>query len=324
MSALIEPLENKIKQLEEYTSKHDESEKTALGNGELPVVISGVRQLAPDIRAYELRGVADQALPKVTAGSHIQVPVELSNGEFAWRSYSISSNPNRTDCYEIAVKREKNGSGGSVAVHQQYQLGLTLHCKTPQNFFSLVNDDQHSVLIAGGIGITPIKSMVLALLKKNKSFELHYAGRSEKTMAYTDRLKRQLEDKLHLYPSQKGVKLSIKKLIGNLSEKKRQSAHFYFCGPASMLTDLKKITLECGIAEERVHWEQFTVNVEQSAKKCELTLTQSGVNIDVKSSQTLLDAVLAADVTREDVGPPTSGVGLDGPLGQSSNCDDSN
>lgn len=296
VSALIEPLENKISQLNKHSSKYHPPTKTSIGNGEVPLVISGVRQLAPDIRAYELRGLAGQALPKIKAGSHIQVPVELNNGEFSWRSYSISSNPNRTDSYEIAVKREENGNGGSIAVHHQYQLGITLYCKTPQNYFSLEDNNQHTILIAGGIGITPIKSMALELLKQSASFELHYAGRSEKTMAYADRLKRQLENKLNLYPSQAGEKLSIKALIDNLSEQTKQSAHIYFCGPESMLTDLMKATDEHGIARERVHYEQFAVKVAESAKRCELTLTQSEIKVEVESSQTLLDAVIAADI----------------------------
>jgi len=296
VSALIEPLESQIKQLKEHNPEIKQSRQTVLGNGELSVVISGVRQLAPDILAYELRGIADEVLPKITAGSHIQVPVELSNGELAWRSYSISSNPSRTDCYEVAVKREEHGHGGSVAIHQQYHLGLTLHCKMPQSFFSLENNEQHTILIAGGIGITPIKSMALKLMKENKSFELHYAGRSEKSMAYTDRLKRQLEDKLQLYPSQAGIKLSIKKLINHLSEQKKKSAHFYFCGPASMLNDLKATARELGIAKDRIHYEQFTAELDKSAKKCELTLTKSALTVEVERNQTLLDAVLAADV----------------------------
>lgn len=292
ISALIEPLEDKIKQLKEKTVE----KKQSFGDGELPVVITGVRQLTADIRAYELRSVNNEVLPKISAGSHIEVPIELGNGELAWRNYSISSNPNRTDCYEIAVKREENGQGGSLAVHQQYQLGTILHCKAPKNFFPLENSEQHAVLIAGGIGITPIKSMALALLKQHKPFELHYAGRAKQSMAYSDRLVRQLEGKLHLYPSESGAKLSIKKLFDNLSEQQKQSAHFYFCGPESMLSDLKASARELGIKTARIHYEQFKTELEQSAKKCDLTLTKSKLNINVKSNQTLLDAVLAADV----------------------------
>jgi len=296
VSTLIEPLEKKIRQLKELTGEKKQSGQSAIGDGELPVVISGVRQLTPEIRAYELRDIAGKALPEVTPGSHIQVPVELDNGELTWRSYSISSNPNRTDCYEIAVKREGNGKGASIAVHQKYQLGSILHCKKPQCYFSLEKNNQHVVLIAGGIGITPIKSMALALLKQQKSFELHYAGRSEESMAYTDRLVRQMGDKLHLYPSQAGVKLSIKSLIDNLPEQKKEFAHFYFCGPSSMLSDLKETAHELGVTQDRLHFELFTAELDKLAKKCELTLSKSELNIEVESNQTLLDAVLTADV----------------------------
>jgi len=296
VSALILPLEDQIKTLKEHIPQKNESNAAALGDGELPIVISGIRQLAPGIRAYELRGVNNKALPKISAGSHIQVPIELDNGELAWRSYSICSNPNRTDCYEIAVKREEYGKGGSVALQQQYQLGTNLLCKTPQSHFSLESNNHYSVLIAGGIGITPIKSMALELLHNNASFEMHYAGQSEETMAYCDRLMRQMGDNLNIYTSVLGVRLSLKKVIENLSIEKQKSAHFYFCGPSSMLADLKKVMHELGIEKGRVHFEQFTANKNKVAKKCELSLTKSKLNISVEADQSLLDAVLAANI----------------------------
>ena len=324
LSALIEPLEEKIKQLtdqatdqreqDKHQYQHQEQNKQlneeSLGNGELSLVISGIRQLTPDILAYELRSPAGESLsvplPEITAGSHIKVPIHIENGELAWRSYSISSNPNRTDCYEIAVKREENGKGGSIAVHQQYQLGLMLNCKTPKNFFALDNthpaNNQHVVLIAGGIGITPIKSMALALLNQQQypqqTFELHYAGRSKKEMAYADRLTRQLGDKLHLYPSQAGVKLSIHKLLSKkmFKQDEQEQTQFYFCGPTAMLNELKRCAAEFGIKDENIHYEQFSFELSQAAKSCLLTLSKSAINIEVPSDQTLLDAVLAAGV----------------------------
>lgn len=309
LSALIEPLEEKIKQLTEQ-SNHQKNKspkqvnEIALGNGELPLVIAGIRQLTPDIRAYELRSPKGEPLPEITAGSHIQMPISLVNGEQAWRRYSISSNPNRTDCYEISVKREQNGNGGSLAVHQQYQLGLILNCKTPQNFFTLNSlqknqpqNSQHVVLIAGGIGITPIKSIALALLNQQKkhsniTFELHYAGRSEKDMAYTDRLTHQLGDKLYLYSSEAGRRIPLKKLM----KKSNVESHYYFCGPTSMLSELKKCAYELGIENNNIHYEQFSAEQNNAAQVCELTLTKSNVKIDVASDQTLLDAILDAGI----------------------------
>jgi ferredoxin-NADP reductase/predicted pyridoxine 5'-phosphate oxidase superfamily flavin-nucleotide-binding protein len=310
ISTLIEPLEEKIKQLEAQKVVTPHTEKNIqpdiLGDGELPLVITGIRQLTSTIRAYELRSISGEALPKVAAGSHIQVPVILADDRLAWRSYSISSNPNRTDCYEIAVKREDNGNGGSKTLHQHYQLGLKLHCKIPENFFELVDEtnSHHAMLIAAGIGITPIKSMALALLKQQKSFELHYAGSAEHEMAYSDRLTRQLGDKLQLYPSQAGIKLSLKQLMSShIQEKKSQlndqgeiDTHFYFCGPAAMLSELKQCAAELNIPMDRVHYEQFSAQVAESEKACQLTLSQSNVQIDVASDESLLDAVLSAGI----------------------------
>jgi len=310
ISSLIEPLQEKIKQLEAQKAidisieQHDQPD--LLGDGELPLVISGIRQLTPIIRAYELRSLTGDELPKITAGSHIQVPIVSDNGLLAWRSYSISSNPNRTDCYEIAVQREDNGSGGSKAVHQYYQLGLKLHCKMPENFFELEHktNSQHAVLIAAGIGITPIKSMALELLKQQQSFELHYAGRAEHDMAYSDRLSRQLGDKLHIYPSQAGIKLSIKQLMfqhvqDNQSQKKgheNTDTHFYFCGPVGMLTEFKQCAAALNIPLDNIHSEQFAAQFSEPSKPCQLTLSQSNVQIEVGSDESLLEAVLSAGI----------------------------
>lgn len=293
LSGLINPLEKQVKALEEKLALNESRPKSkVLGDGDLPLVIGGIRQLTPDIRAYELRSLDETPLPKITAGAHIQVPVKLANGQLAWRNYSISSNPERTDCYEIAVKLEEKGGGGSLAVHQDYQMGLVLNCKLPENFFPLVESNPPTILVAGGIGITAIKSMALALLKSNAEFELHYAGRTIKDMAYTDRLSKQLGEKLHLYPSIKGQKLSLKKLM----EQQSDQSHFYLCGPTSMINDYMQCAAELKIQSDRIHYEYFSAPLADSAKPCQLTLTQSNIKIDVASDQSLLDAVLEAGI----------------------------
>jgi ferredoxin-NADP reductase/predicted pyridoxine 5'-phosphate oxidase superfamily flavin-nucleotide-binding protein len=293
LSGLINPLEKQVKALEEKLALSQSKPKIKLlGDGELPLVIAGIRQLTPEIRAYELRSLDEAPLPKITAGAHIQVPVKLADGQLAWRNYSISSNPERTDCYEIAVKLEEKGSGGSLAVHQDYQMGLLLNCKLPENFFPLVKSKPPTILIAGGIGITAIKSMALALLNSNVEFELHYAGRTIKDMAYADRLSKQLGGKLQLYPSIEGQKLSIKKLMAQQSAQ----SHFYLCGPTGMINDFKQCAVELKIKNDRIHYEHFSTQLADSAKPCQLTLTQSKIKIDVASDQTLLDAVLAAGI----------------------------
>lgn len=111
------------------------------------------------------------------AGSYLQVPVKLADGKVALRHYSICSYPQRRDIYEIAVLNESEGAGGTKAIFQQYQLGLVIACQLPENYFQLQvqqhNAGAKAVIIAGGIGITPIKAMAQSLRVKNMPFALH-------------------------------------------------------------------------------------------------------------------------------------------------------
>ena len=131
MESTLEPLLQELNQLKSAGARS--SAPGELGDGELPLVISGVRELTPRIRAYELRDPDGGDLPVVQAGAHLQIPVTLQDGKHAIRHYSICSNPQRRDIYEIAVLRDDAGSGGSLALHQQFDIGLRLNCAFPQN-----------------------------------------------------------------------------------------------------------------------------------------------------------------------------------------------
>lgn len=108
-----------------------------LGSGPLALAITGVRQLTPGVRTYELRSVDDAPLPPFEAGAQFDVPVTLPDGTATTRRYSIASDPRRSDAYEIAVLREDEGNDGSAGVHEQFRLGLVLYCGMPRNDFSL-------------------------------------------------------------------------------------------------------------------------------------------------------------------------------------------
>jgi predicted pyridoxine 5'-phosphate oxidase superfamily flavin-nucleotide-binding protein len=156
--------------------ERDNPDDEVLGSGPVELVISGVRQLTPRVRAYELRAPDGGDLPPVEAGAHLQIPVRLANGELVEKHYSVASNPSRRDIYEIAVLKEEQGRGGSVAVHASFALGRVLRTIPPMNLFALHADDKPALLIAGGIGITPIKAMAQALEARGVPFHLHYAA----------------------------------------------------------------------------------------------------------------------------------------------------
>ncbi|MCJ8299343.1 MAG: pyridoxamine 5'-phosphate oxidase family protein [Pseudomonadales bacterium] len=224
-----------------------------LGDGPLQLVISAIAQQAPNIRSYQLRHKDGSKLPEVLAGSHIRVPVVLANGKRSVRDYTISSDPGQRSYYEIAVQREDNGEGGSEAVHQLYNLGLIINCSNPLNEFQLDTTAPAAVLIAGGIGITPIKAMASKLAEKNIPLHLHYAGRNLQSMAFLEELQRQFGEQLSLYSSAAGERLAIADILRSAPE----DAVFYICGPQRLIDAVAQIAEQLAINLQRIRYERF-------------------------------------------------------------------
>jgi len=263
---------------------------TELGDGPLSLVITGVRELAPGIRAYELRNPDGDELPEVQAGAHLQIPVQLQDGNTGIRHYSICSNPQRRDIYEIAVLRDDNGSGGSIAVHEQFDIGQRLHCALPRNNFGLHDDNSPAVLIAGGIGITPIKPMAQALRARGNTLEIHYAARSRKGMAFGDRLQREFSDDIRFYSSADDEHLNLEQLLSTAPA----NALFYICGPERLIDAVNAAATVLNIDANRIRYERFSAATITDSKPIQLELRRSGKQIEVAANQSILDAMLDA------------------------------
>jgi len=287
---LIAPLLEENRALKAGSAR--DNRPSELGNGPLDLVITGVRQLTPRVRAYELRDPTGNDFPAVQAGSHLQIPVQLESGENVIRHYSICSNPARRDVYEIAVLREDEGKGGSQGVHALFDLGLRLYCSMPENNFSLHADDSPAVLIAGGIGITPIKAMAQALQARGNSFELHYAGRREDEMAFRDRLAREFADSISIYRSSHDERMDLNSILQSAPN----DAVFYVCGPGRLIEAVIAATQALNIEESRVVSERFSATIQGDAKPVHVSLKRSGKQLDVAADQTILDAMLEAGV----------------------------
>ena len=227
---------------------------SALGTGPLALTITGIRQCSPRVRAFELREASGGELPAVAPGAHLKVPVRLVSGDVTERHYSIASNPLRRDAWEIAVLREEEGTGGSCAVHASFEIGMTLNVGLPENHFPLHLDERPAVLIAGGIGITPIKSMAQALEQKGGDFHLHYAGRSRSAMPYLDRLERQLGQRLSIYSSADGERLDPSAVL----VKAPIDALLYVCGPDRLIAGIMAAARAVDFPRDRIRVERFS------------------------------------------------------------------
>jgi ferredoxin-NADP reductase/predicted pyridoxine 5'-phosphate oxidase superfamily flavin-nucleotide-binding protein len=227
----------------------------ALGTGSLPLTITGIRQLTPRIRAYELSHADGEPLPGYQAGAHLQVPVELPDGNETSRAYSLTDAPGDPEVYRIAVLRMDDGDGGSRALHDGWQLGTRLHVDPPTNYFTLHEDGRPAVLIAGGIGITPIKAMAETLVTRGADFELHYTGRMPQDMAYARDLRRGSPAQCRLYFSQ--GRGSSRLAVGGLLAKTSADAVVYVCGPTRLIDDVRQTARHLGMPPERVRSESF-------------------------------------------------------------------
>ncbi|WP_428803011.1 2Fe-2S iron-sulfur cluster-binding protein [Vibrio kyushuensis] len=259
----------------------------------LRLEITSIRQLTPRIRAYELRHPERLDLPKVSAGSHLLVPIELDSGESIERCYSICSNPARRDVYEIAILREEEGSGGSKAIHQKFKIGQLIYCSKPKNLFEVHDDDRPTILIAAGIGITPIKAMAQQLSRQKKPFEMHYAGRSLEEMAFQERLKREFGDTLTLYSAEESQRMNCAEILRNADV----NSMIYVCGPMRLINDLVETAKALGIDPSRIRSEAFSaqlVESDEAAKKDKIftvELVESDLSITVEPDKTVLDAI---------------------------------
>jgi len=226
-----------------------------LGSGALPLTIAGIRQLTPRIRAYELRHADGEPLPGYRAGAHIRVPIALTNGDVTSRAYSLTDAPDDPDCYRIAVLRMDDGEGGSSALHDGWQLGTRINVDAPDNYFPLHDDNRPALLIAGGIGITPLKAMAEALAARGADFQLHYTGRASQEMAFVNDLRRHLPNQCRFYFSQAQAptRLDVSALLGNASA----DAVIYVCGPTRLIDTVRQTARRFGIAEQRVQFESF-------------------------------------------------------------------
>jgi tetrachlorobenzoquinone reductase len=248
--------------------------------------LTAIRYAAQDINLYEFRSPDGAALPPVEPGSHVDL--HLPNGMM--RQYSLVTADGDAGAYVVGVKRDRASRGGSVYIHDHLRVGQIIAVGGPRNNFPLKEDAAHSVLIAGGIGVTPIWCMAQRLKKLGRSFELHYACRDRAEVAFHDELKATPEAKIHI-DAEAGGFLDVAAIVSGA----RKDAHFYCCGPVPMLDAYEKATKH--LPPEQVHIEYFTAKEEAATEGGYVVeLRKSGKEFTVPEGKTILDVLLEGGV----------------------------
>ncbi|WP_326541567.1 PDR/VanB family oxidoreductase [Pseudorhodoferax sp.] len=253
----------------------------------IAVRVEAVRREAQDVHSYELRRPDGAPLPPFAAGAHIDL--HLPGGLV--RSYSLTNAQTERQRYVVAVARDAGGRGGSRCVHERLHVGALLRIGPPRNLFPLHEDAGHSVLIAGGIGITPLRAMQARLAQLGRPWELHYASRTRASAAFADELQA-LGAPVHLYFSDTASgRIDLARTV----QAAPAGAHFYCCGPQTMLQAFETAT--AALPAERVHLERFAA---QQAPALDggfvVELARSGRRLPVAPGTTILDTLLAHGV----------------------------
>jgi tetrachlorobenzoquinone reductase len=248
---------------------------------------------ADNIHSYELISPNGGDLAPFTAGSHIDL--HLPNGMI--RSYSLVNDQNERNRYVIAVNNDAASRGGSKLIHETMRVGDVITITHPRNNFVLQEDADHSVLIAGGIGITPLLSMIRRLEALGRSWELFYAARTRLTAPFLDDLKNLRPDvhpNLHL--NFDGEPLAQMLDLSAIVKAARPDAHLYCCGPVPMLEAFEIATVDR--PSGHVHVEYFKAREKPAMEGgFEVKLARSERTIAVQAGQTILDALLEAGIS---------------------------
>jgi ferredoxin-NADP reductase len=250
------------------------------------VRLVGVRYAALDINLYELRSLDGAALAPSTAGSHIDL--HLEGGLI--RQYSLLPT-DEPAVYRIGVKRDPESRGGSTFLHDRLRVGTIIEVSEPRNLFALDESAPYSVLIAGGIGITPLWSMAARLREIGANHELHYVARSPEHMALHDQVQGLAQGRTYFRDDAIDGGFDPAAIVRDAPA----GAHFYFCGPPGLLEVFLAATV--GIDATRVHIERFAGSAPAvSGKAVRVVLKRSLKTIVVEPGQTILRAIRGAGI----------------------------
>lgn len=257
--------------------------------------VQALRFEADGIISVEFRPAsADVSFPPFDAGSHIDL--HLPNGLV--RSYSLVNPAGERGRYVVGVLNDRKSRGGSRYVHEQLRVGQTIEISAPRNNFALHEEAGRSVLVSGGIGVTPIFCMLQRLTSLGRPVEIIYCARSRKEAAFVESIEA-LADKASVtwyFDEEQGAPPDLASLLAG----RGADTHYYCCGPTPMLDAFEAACERLGYAQ--AHIERFAaVAVDSSASDTgfEVQCEKSGRTVEVPVGKSILDALIDAGLEPE-------------------------
>ncbi|WP_250516308.1 PDR/VanB family oxidoreductase [Caballeronia sp. INDeC2] len=267
-------------------STPDQIEETAVT---LTLRVTEKREIAEDIFLFELRDEDGGTLPPFTAGAHVlvQTPAGIA------RRYSLCNAPAERDRYVIAVKRDTAGGGGSLSMARDVHEGSMLSVTPPLNYFPLADDASRYLLIAGGIGITPVRAMMAELAARNAPFDVIYCTRAPVSTAFLGEFNAgEFASKIRVHHDfgDRAQSIAIEPLVAE----RKGNTHVYCCGPRPLMQAVRDATSHW--PSSAVHFEDFGTSAHENTtgdKAFTVRLARSGGCVSVAPGETILDALRA-------------------------------
>ncbi|MCZ1177717.1 PDR/VanB family oxidoreductase [Acinetobacter pittii] len=249
------------------------------------VVVKNRHVEGGNIAVMEFESATSTTLPKVEAGAHIDV--HLPNGMV--RQYSLCQNPNDEGKFRLGILRDPESRGGSVSAFDEIKDGMQIQVSEPKNLFPLLKA-KHSVLIGGGIGITPLITMAYQLAHEGASFELHYCGASPEKCAFVDEIKNgELAKHTTFHFKSEGA--SHRAFFESAIKDIDSESHIYTCGPVGFMDWVINLATTHDFPEQQIHKEYFQVETDTSGDSFEVVAERSGKIIMVEAGETILQAL---------------------------------
>lgn len=253
---------------------------------QMPLRVAAITDVAEGIRSFELVQPDGSELPEFTPGSHVKV--QTPNGLL--RKYSLCNDPAERHRYVIAVKRDDAGQGGSVSMHTDVQVGDTLPTSVPDNAFPLVQNAPSYVFIAGGIGITPILSMIRSFGELPPApWKLYYLTRSAETTGFLKELKDPALKRNVVIHHDEGDAGNAYDLWPVLE--KPNAGHVYCCGPKGLMEAVRDMSGHW--SRKNIHFESFNEGggVKPDDKPFQVKLARSGQEFQVPVGKSILSVL---------------------------------
>ncbi len=258
-----------------------------LNNTTMNLRLTSITYAAHETHLYEFRRPEGGLLPAVEPGAHIDI--HLPNGMM--RQYSLTTTEGPRESYIVGIKRDRTSRGGSIYIHDHLKVGQIVKIGGPRNNFPLDLTAPHTVLIAGGIGITPIRCMAERLIAKGLPFTMYYSCRERGEAAFLDELSKRPEVTLHFDSEANGKFLDMKAIVASAPA----GSHFYCCGPGPMLAAYEEATKD--LAPGQMHIEYFTAKEAAATEGGYIVqLKKSGREFEVPQGKTILQVLRDAGV----------------------------